>query len=146
MIYIFDIDGTLADLSHRLHFIQKEPKDWDGFFEACDDDKPIDPVMNLLLSLREAGDTVLLLTGRSDSVRDKTHTWLRNHLIGYDGMYMRKSGDHRPDHIVKPELMEQLLKEWRRDAIVAIFEDRARVVKAFRDLGFTVFQVAEGNF
>jgi FMN phosphatase YigB (HAD superfamily) len=32
MIYIFDIDGTLADISHRLHFIQQEPKDWRGFY------------------------------------------------------------------------------------------------------------------
>jgi len=35
MIYIFDIDGTLADVSHRLHYITGETKDWDAFFAAC---------------------------------------------------------------------------------------------------------------
>ncbi len=35
---IFDIDGTLADCSHRLHHIQKDPADWDGFYEACEDE------------------------------------------------------------------------------------------------------------
>lgn len=34
-VYVFDIDGTLADLTHRLHHIQKQPKDWDAFFDAC---------------------------------------------------------------------------------------------------------------
>lgn len=51
MIYIFDIDGTLADLSHRLHFIQKKPADWDGFFAACSDDAPIPEVIELIQRL-----------------------------------------------------------------------------------------------
>jgi hypothetical protein len=31
--YLFDIDGTLADLSHRLHYIKPAggPKNWDAF-------------------------------------------------------------------------------------------------------------------
>jgi hypothetical protein len=35
MIYIFDIDGTLADISHRLHFIQQESKDWKAFLQPA---------------------------------------------------------------------------------------------------------------
>ena len=29
---ICDIDGTLADVQHRLHHLEGDPKDWDGFF------------------------------------------------------------------------------------------------------------------
>lgn len=29
---IVDIDGTVADLSHRIHFIEGEKKDWDSFY------------------------------------------------------------------------------------------------------------------
>jgi hypothetical protein len=32
MDILVDIDGTLADCTHRLHHIQKQPKDWDAFF------------------------------------------------------------------------------------------------------------------
>lgn len=28
---IVDIDGTVADLRHRIHFIQGEKKDWDAY-------------------------------------------------------------------------------------------------------------------
>jgi len=41
MIYLFDIDGTIANLSHRLHFIQQEPADWNAFFMSAGDDEPI---------------------------------------------------------------------------------------------------------
>jgi len=72
---IFDLDGTLADITHRLHFIQKEPKDWDGFFAACVADKPIAhtiEIMNILMNR----DRVEIWTGRSDIVREETIRWL----------------------------------------------------------------------
>ena len=30
-LFIFDIDGTLLDISHRLKHIKKTPKDWKAF-------------------------------------------------------------------------------------------------------------------
>ena len=38
---IVDIDGTVADLRHRLHFIQGEKKDWDAFYSHAGEDSPI---------------------------------------------------------------------------------------------------------
>jgi hypothetical protein len=32
---VFDLDGVLADVRHRLHFLDRRPKDWDGFFAAA---------------------------------------------------------------------------------------------------------------
>ena len=37
---VFDIDGVLADVSHRLPFVARRPKDWDAFFAAAVDDPP----------------------------------------------------------------------------------------------------------
>ena len=31
-IAIFDIDGTLADISQREHHVRKQPKNWKAFF------------------------------------------------------------------------------------------------------------------
>ena len=53
MAYIFDIDGTLADCSHRLHYISGEHKDWDAFYKECVNDKPIMGVIEVLWSLQE---------------------------------------------------------------------------------------------
>jgi len=36
---IVDIDGTLADVEHRVHHVQNEPKDWKSFNENMEHDE-----------------------------------------------------------------------------------------------------------
>jgi hypothetical protein len=72
MIYLCDIDGTVADISHRLHFIQQKPSDWRGFFKACPGDTPIKEVIEVIQSLTSYGNNVIMVTGRSDEVRKDT--------------------------------------------------------------------------
>lgn len=143
--YLFDIDGTLADLSHRLHHIQKEPKDWDAFFAACSDDLPIPHVIDVAKALmRDA--RLLFVSGRSDATRAETEAWLFKHGLG-DGLgrlYMRREGDHRPDNIVKGELLDQIIAHGFRP--IMAFEDRDQIVKMWRERGIPCAQVAEGNF
>jgi phosphoglycolate phosphatase-like HAD superfamily hydrolase len=145
MIYIFDIDGTLADLSHRLHLIKQEPKDWDGFFAACASDKLLSHVADIAVAL-DREHTILMVSGRSETVRKQTAEWLDDYGIPCDGLYMRKAGDHRPDHVVKAELLDALGEEWDVKQIAGIFEDRKQVVDMYRAKGLAVFQVADGNF
>ena len=54
---------------------------------------------------------------------------------------MRKIGDHRPDTIIKPHLIESI-----RDRVELILEDRNSMVAKYRELGYTCLQVAEGDF
>lgn len=140
-IYIFDLDGTLADISHRLHYIQGETKDWPTFFSQCDEDAPIWPVINTLKRLAEKSD-IWIFTGRSDEVRSKTITWLTHYGIRFDKLLMRKAGDHRLDHVLK----EEWLKENNTHLLIGVFEDRQSVVDMWRANGVFCFQVAEGKF
>ena len=32
---VFDIDGVLADVRHRLHFLQCRPQRWERFFSSA---------------------------------------------------------------------------------------------------------------
>jgi hypothetical protein len=146
MLYIFDIDGTLADCSHRLHFIQQKPADWPAFFWSCVDDKPIPEVIALARALRLTGHLVVLSSGRSDAVRVQTQNWMKDKGVEFSGLYMRKAGDHREDCIIKGELLEQIVKDWNSHEIGGVFEDRQQVVDMYRAKGLRVFQVAEGKF
>lgn len=143
--YIFDIDGTLADCSHRLHHIQKRPKDWQSFFADCYDDAPIPHMIGLAQTLRVASASqIVFVSGRSDECRSATETWLMNHL-GFDApLYMRKAGDYRADDIIKTEILAELRADGF-DPIMA-FDDRNRVVAAWRAAGIPCAQVAEGDF
>lgn len=145
--YLFDIDGTIADATHRLHHITGEKKDWPAFFDACVDDAPIEHIIGLVETLLEYeySPGVVFVSGRSDRVRQQTIDWLERHLFmkGFD-LYMRKDGDFRPDHVVKLELLAQI----RADGFEPImaFDDRNQVVEMWRANGIPCAQVAPGDF
>jgi hypothetical protein len=142
-IVIFDLDGTLADLTHRLHFILGEKKDWDGFFAACTDDKPIPHMIELCNTLYKAGYGIAICSGRSAAVRTETSLWLNENDVLYDQVFMRKDGDHREDNLVKAEMLPAVQK---LGEILMAFDDRDQVVKMWREHGIPCCQVAEGNF
>lgn len=155
--YLFDLDGTLADLTHRLHHISGEfdaqgmtkPKNWDAFFAGCVDDKPIPHMWELLNDLYTVGVIIVYVSGRSDQVRAETEEWLDQHNfplpgVGKNKLYMRTAGDHRPDHQVKGELLDRILADGYTP--IMAFDDRQQVVDMWRKRGIPCAQVAEGNF
>lgn len=140
---VLDIDGTIADLSHRRHFIETEgKKDHDSFFSLVHLDKPIEPIIELARMIYKRY-SVIIVSGRPiDRAGKATVKWLRENNVPFDHIFMRQGGDHRPDTIVKKEILDKLPK----NKIRWVFDDRSSVVKVWRDAGLTYFQVAEGDF
>lgn len=139
---ICDIDGVIADCTHRLRYIKNDKPNWDAFFEACDGDKPIMPMVLFLRPLAFMF-RVVYVTGRPERVREKTMNWLRDWELPAGFVLMRKDGDHREDYIVKGEL----LKAGFMDAeIIAVFEDRDQVVKMWREKGLLCLQPKDGDY
>lgn len=130
MFVVFDLDGVLADLTHRLHYITGEKKNYHAFFEACDLDVSITHMVDTLKQFAARNDCVVeIWSGRSETVRDKTERWLldRDIMVGYPPigiecmlgadpeptpppppyrirkLRMRAAGDKRHDHVIKPE-------------------------------------------
>lgn len=139
-IVICDIDGTIADLSHRLHYIQSEPRDYEAFFRAQLYDSPIIPIIRHVRTLSEDHD-IVMMSGRPDSHANKTVHWLQEHLcVNYVGLLMRRAGDHRPDDMVKEELLNTLPKE----RIVLVIDDRPSVILMWKRNGLNVMEVGDG--
>lgn len=68
-LYIFDLDGTLANIDHRRHIIEEPGKDddkWRRFYAACVDDLPNEPVIKILASLSNDPADIWIYSGRSD--------------------------------------------------------------------------------
>ena len=145
MIYIFDIDGTLADNSHRLHFIQGEVKDWEGFHTAQGDDMPIWEVITVARALAKAGHGIVYSTGRMEKGRAVTQAWLNKYRVPHGPIFMRKDGDHREDYVVKEELLGYIKGVYPL-AIGGAFEDRQQMANMYRAKGIRVFQVAKGDY
>ena len=145
--FVFDLDGTLADSNHRLHHIQKTPKDWGEYFRACWADSPIAHMVMIMRAVA-ANHDIFICSGRSDEVRGQTMKWLALHIpdidFKTDDVYMRVAGDHRPDDVIKLEMLEHL--KLRGYIVLAAFDDRDRVVAAWRAAGVPCLQVAPGDF
>jgi hypothetical protein len=91
------------------------------------------------------GHHIVFCSGRTDDGREATERWLERHVaVPYEALFMRVTGDSRKDSIVKKEIFEREIRHrWR---ITGVFDDRAQVVRMWRALGLTVFQVADGDF
>lgn len=142
---IFDIDGTLADPSHRLHHLDGE-KDWKAFHDGMSEDAPMQGVIELARILKRAAveglgiDAVLVVTARHDDPHYETMTreWLELHDVPCDRLYMRKQDDVRADHVVKAEILQRILDDGYEPILVV--DDRDKVVRMWRDHGITALQ------
>lgn len=136
---LIDIDGVVADCSHRLHYIDREKPDWDAFFEECSLDKPIIPMIRFVSELQQF--RLVYVTGRPERVHGKTVKWFDLHGVPWDNFVMRKDGDHRPDHVVKWELAQKYLP-----GVMAVVEDRDQVVEMWRARGLLCLQPKKGDY
>lgn len=157
-IVIFDLDGTIADIEHRRHLVEKPglfhelsdeefaawKPDWDGFFLLCVNDEPKPEVIEIcnLLSLKY---DIIILSGRSEVVRKETVAWLAKHGIwNYERLWMRPDEDYTPDEVLKLDWLNKLFAEGKK--VRMVFDDRDKVVSMWRSQGLQCFQVAEGKF
>jgi uncharacterized HAD superfamily protein len=122
-IVLVDIDGTLADVHHRLHHIKNaRRKNWKAFFEGMEHDTPIASTVAWVQSLAGHHD-IIIITGRPEEYRARTEVWLKQNGIPFADIFMRRDGDHRPDY----EMKKEALKRWPKERIKLVIEDRPPV-------------------
>jgi hypothetical protein len=161
-LIICDLDGTIANIEHRLHYIKGPNKDWASFTKACVNDEPYKDVIEILWNMYDAGRKhgerptdlqkvsdrfIYFFSGRSEVVRKETEEWLQRWVVspsslkndGRPYLYMRKEGDYRPDTTIKYEMMYEL--KITPDDVLCILDDRQSVVDMWRKEGFRCLQV-----
>lgn len=134
--YIFDVDGTLANHGDRHPFD----------FDRAGEDSVHEHVAELLRLLARKGYAIVIVTGRSSDRYDQLIDWLDRAGLDHhvDDIFMRAAGDKRNDAIVKAEILHRDIAP--KYNVIATFDDRDRVVNAWRAMGIPCFQVAPGNF
>jgi hypothetical protein len=130
VIAVFDIDGVVADVRHRLHHLQGWG-DWSAFF----DDAAADPL--LAEGARLAADLaqdheIVWLTGRPEWLRTVTEDWLAQHDLPGRELHMRPNRDYRPARAFKLDVLTGL----RKRGIAALVDDDIEVVEAALVAGF----------
>ncbi len=132
-VILCDLDGTLA-----LHN-GRNPFEYD---EIATDviNKRLDRLLDSVML------PIIFVSGRegTDEAVKNTKKWLSEYGYGDNSLLMRKKGDHKPDDIVKKEIYETYIKP--NYNVVAVFDDRNKVVKMWREQGLLCCQVNEGDF
>jgi len=154
---IFDLDGTLADIEDRRILAMNEytnKMNWEVFFDSKNIhlDKPKTEVIMMAQALKAFGYKIAILSGRSKATKDETKDWLKQYEVPYDILKLRPTGNKwkwMPDQKLKLGWFNDL---WVNDEnkseheVVAVFDDRDKVVKMWREIGLTCMQVAPGDF
>lgn len=107
---VVDVDGTLCDA-------RGEPIAQGVQFAQCH---------------HRAGNRVLIVTAREERWRHHTLDWLHKHHVHHHGLWMRRTGDRRPDHLVKADIFHQLTRHY---LIHAAIDDHPDVLDTWKRLG-----------
>ena len=153
MDIIFDIDGTLLNIQHRVFHLHKTPPDWKSFNRSMESDIPIPEMVELLRILgNDSRNRIIFCSGRGKQNRLVTENQIARLLSPISNkknaniinLYLRDVTDSREDSVVKSDLYDQMIKDGFKP--IMVFEDRASVVKMWRNRGLRCLQVADANF
>jgi len=130
VLAVFDVDGVVADVRHRLHHLARRPKNWPAFFAAAAADPPLEIGVALAREWSARHD-LAWLTGRPESLRRVTERWLTAQRLPVTRLLMRPADDRRPARLFKAAALRRLATE--TDIAVVVDDDPEVVAQLTAD-------------
>ena len=128
--YIFDVDGTLANVDPYLHLVRGSNRDYNAFHEASIDAMPNLDVVEMLNNAVADRHSILVVTSRKEKYRGLTSMWLAKNNIRSHGLFMRLDDDNRPDYEAKKDILDKINSLWN---VVHAVDDNPNVIKLWQD-------------
>lgn len=145
-LVLCDIDGTIANLDHRLQYVKGDKKDWKMFFMHMEGDSLREDTFATLMKYQEAGHKIIFVSARPEDYRVQTERWLATHCyergLRYEGVLMRRQHDKRDDVDVKSDIYEELFRH--KYDVEIVIDDRPKVIRMWRAKGLSVLDVGPG--
>ena len=144
LAYIFDVDGTLANVDLYLHLVRGSNKDYDAFHEASMDALPNIEVVEMLNHAFFDQMHVIIVTSRMEKWRGLTSMWLAKNDIGHHALFMREDDDNRPDYEVKKDILHKIKKHW---TVAYAVDDNPNVIRLWEEYGIPTTKIGtwDGN-
>ncbi len=141
---ICDIDGVLADASHRQWHLDGPVRDWDGFFAAAAGDALL---ANHAEMVRRLGGhlQVVLVTARPFRLRQVTLDWLGHHGVRWDLLALR-GPDQDMTHSVRFKRESLALLRCRGFEPAFAIEDDPRIVEMYAAASLPFVYVHSGYY
>lgn len=136
---IFDMDGTLADVSsirHHLRYYDESKrriiKHFNIFHEKSVDVPAHSHVVNAAQVAHLMGNDILVVTARKHMWRHQTAWWLAMHGVHSDALFMRGNHDNRPDYEVKKDILNTIRQAWN---VIHAWDDNPSIIKLWTEEG-----------
>lgn len=139
-----DIDGTVADCSHRLPTLTRidewhlHPSStisiddlWKDFYYQANKDEPVVGSLRGVMVLVRNFKNLTYVTGRSGLIEQLTREWLFGHGFPNAPLVMRSETDNRPSVTVKKDLVQKFVGE----RILGV-DDDPKILEMYHSLGF----------
>jgi hypothetical protein len=128
--YIFDVDGTLANVDPYLHHVRGPNRDYNAFHEASIDALPNIEVVQMLNNAVSDRHSILIVTSRKEKYRGLTSMWLAKNNIRSHALFMRADDDSRPDYEAKKDMLDKIGILWN---VLHAVDDNPNVIKLWED-------------
>lgn len=124
---IFDMQGTLCDVSSVRHLVECDKPDFDAFHTATGGCPPFQWVVDEAKKAHLARKVIIVMTGMNEKFRDSVVAWLTRHEVPFNQLMMRPNRDFRKDFIIKREMLEDT--RLRGLNVTHAWDDNPRIVE-----------------
>ena len=135
---IFDMDGTLANVSSIRHFVRTKPKDFNRFHAESVNVPPNHDIVGKAQVMCEQGFDIVIVTARREMWRNHTAMWLALNHVPSVALFMRGNKDHRSDVLVKQDILKVIRRSWN---VVHAVDDNPSIVALWEREGIPVTKV-----
>ena len=152
MLYIFDLDGTVIDSSHRQNTLPDGSLDLAHWIENNTVEKILAdsllPLADKMRSVRSVKDTVAVITARV--IQDADLAFLKRNDLKFDFLYSRAEGNNTPDDLLKRRAILKLARKlqrsmaWMRKNTI-FFDDNLAVLDIMESMGIKTVNATTTN-
>jgi len=141
-IVVIDLDGTLCNVDHRLHYVRSKKKNFTKFYAEVGNDTPNDWCLYMLSSLFHYRMIIVLVSARPKELTVETRNWLAKWNIPFHSLYLIRPSytDSTPDVELKQAWLDKFVD---KDRISFTVDDRQRVVDMWRKNGLTCLHCSD---
>jgi phosphoglycolate phosphatase-like HAD superfamily hydrolase len=147
--YIFDVDGTLANVDSILHYVVKHKnrdteafkKDFHSFHKESINVPPHPEVVDMAWDAIGQDYDIIVVTARKEEWRGHTSYWLAHVAdLPHTALFMRPDKDNRPDYEVKKDILTQIQEHWD---IVHAVDDNPNVIRLWQENGIETTKIGD---
>lgn len=134
---ICDLDGCIFDNGHRAHLIPTDrtyTPNWNAFNQACENDSPIMPVINLVkhLASLQPGDNfrrIIFVTSRGVDAKQQTKDQLFTHFHDFRcELHMRPMDEYRDTVDFKRDVFHKIIEQNNFEKGATIIDDHKGII------------------